>query len=527
MQSNMAPHGMVVTPHHLASQSALAVLRDGGSAIEAMVSAAASIAVVYPHMNGLGGDGFWLIVPPDGPPIAIDASGAAGSLATPEAYAGMNQIPHRGPQAALTVAGTVSGWQEALAVSESLTGRALPLSRLLDDAIRYADNGIPVTASQASATASKLAELRDAPGFSAAFLLNGEVPHTGQRFRQPLLANTLRQLAREGLESFYRGELAKSIAADAKRLGMPITLEDLQNHRARRPTPLRLDHSRGTIWNLAPPTQGLVSLAILGITDRLAMADADEVDTVHRIVEATKQAFGLRDAHITDPRHLRVKIQDLLAPERLDAMAAAIDANRAAPWGKGKGPGDTVWMGAMDSSGLAVSFIQSIYHEFGSGVVLPESGLLWQNRGAAFSLDPEHLLALAPGKQPFHTLNPAAARLKDGRTLVYGSMGGDGQPQTQATLFIRHVIQNMALQESIRAPRWLLGRTWGQSSDSLKLEGRFSAESAARLRALGHEVEMLEAFSEAVGHAGAIVRHPDGLFEGAFDPRSNGSAAGY
>jgi gamma-glutamyltranspeptidase len=527
MQSNMAPHGMVVTPHHLASQSALAVLRDGGSAIEAMVSAAASIAVVYPHMNGLGGDGFWLIVPPDGDPIAIDASGAAGSLATPDAYAGLAHIPHRGPQAALTVAGTVSGWQEALTISESLSGRALPLSRLLDDAIRYADHGIPVTASQASATASKLAELRDMPGFSTTFLLNGEVPHTGQRFHQPLLANTLRQLAREGLESFYRGELANSIAADAERLGMPITLEDLQNHRARRPAPLRLDHSRGTLWNLAPPTQGLVSLAILGITDRLSMADADEVDTVHRIVEATKQAFGLRDAHITDPRHLQVDIQSLLAPEWLDAMAAAIDTTQAAPWGKGKGPGDTVWMGAMDSSGLAVSFIQSIYHEFGSGVVLPGSGLLWQNRGAAFSLDPEHLLALAPGKQPFHTLNPAAARLKDGRTLVYGSMGGDGQPQTQATLFIRYVMQNMALQESIRAPRWLLGRTWGQSSDSLKLEGRFSEESSARLRALGHEVEMLESFSEAVGHAGAIVRHPDGVFEGAFDPRSNGSAAGY
>lgn len=527
MQSNMAPHGMVVTPHHLASQSALAVLRDGGSAIEAMVSAAASIAVVYPHMNGLGGDGFWLIVPPEGDPIAIDASGAAGSRATLDAYAGMRHIPHRGPGSALTVAGTVSGWQEALTVSRALTGRALPLERLLSDAIRYADHGIPVTASQASATVSKQQELRELPGFGATFLFNGEAPRTGQRFRQPALAETLHQLAHEGLDSFYRGALAGSIAADAERLGMPLTLEDLRQHRARRPAPLRLDHSQGTLWNLAPPTQGLVSLAILGITDRLAMADADEVDTVHRIVEATKQAFGLRDAHITDPRQLRVEVQRLLDPERLDAQAAAVDLQQAAPWGNGKGPADTVWMGAMDSSGLAVSFIQSLYHEFGSGVVLPGSGLLWQNRGAAFSLDPEHLLALAPGKQPFHTLNPAAARLKDGRTLVYGSMGGDGQPQTQATVFTRYVIQNMALQESIRAPRWLLGRTWGQPSDSLKLEGRFSAESAARLRALGHEVEMLEPFSEAVGHAGAIVRHPDGVFEGAFDPRSNGSAAGY
>ncbi len=164
--SNVSTHGMAVAPHHLASQSALAILREGGSAIEAMVAAAAAIAVVYPHMNGLGGDGFWLIVPPEGDPIAIDASGAAGSLATLEAYAGQRHIPHRGPQAALTVAGTVSGWDEALRISRDLTGRALPVARLLADAIGYAEDGIPVTASQAHATASKLEELRHQPGFS-------------------------------------------------------------------------------------------------------------------------------------------------------------------------------------------------------------------------------------------------------------------------------------------------------------------------------------------------------------------------
>lgn len=157
-----------------------------------------------------------------------------------------------------------------------------------------------------------------------------------------------------------------------------------------------------------------MSLAILGITDRLNMAEADDAGTIHRIVEATKLAFGLRDAHITDPRELKTDIQALLAPTALQALADRVDDSRAAPWGTGKGPGDTVWMGVMDNSGLAVSFIQSIYHEFGSGVVLPDTGIVWQNRGASFSLDPSHLLALAPGKQPFHTLNPAAARLRTG-----------------------------------------------------------------------------------------------------------------
>ncbi|VEI71924.1 oxamate amidohydrolase [Serratia rubidaea] len=527
MQSNVATHGMAVTPHHLASQSALAVLREGGSAIEAMVAAAATVAVVYPHMNGLGGDGFWLIVPPDGEPLAIDASGAAGALATPAAYADLTQIPHRGPRAALTVAGTVSGWDEALRVSAELCGRALPLPRLLADAIDYAETGIPVTASQAAASAAKYAELCDLPGFAAAFLPDGAPPQAGSRFCQPALAATLRQLAQEGLDSFYRGPLAERLAAGMAQLEMPVTQADLQQHRARRTVPLRLQHRQGEVWNLAPPTQGLASLAILGISDRLAMAEADETETVHRLVEATKLAFGLRDAHITDPACLAGDSQALLEPAALQALAARVDEQRAAPWGAGKGPGDTVWMGAIDNSGLAVSFIQSIYHEFGSGVVLPDSGIVWQNRGAAFSLDPAHLLALAPGKQPFHTLNPAAARLHDGRVMVYGSMGGDGQPQTQAALFTRYVLQNAPLQESISRPRWLLGRTWGQSSESLKLEGRFAPETIARLRALGHEVEVLADFTEAMGHAGAIVRHPDGLLEGAFDPRSNGSAAGF
>ncbi|EMH4164313.1 gamma-glutamyltransferase family protein [Pluralibacter gergoviae] len=527
MHSNMAPGAMVVSPHHLASESALSVLRHGGDAIEAMVAAAATIAVVYPHMNGIGGDGFWLIVPPQGEPVAIDASGAAGGLATLEHYAGHKAIPHRGARAALTVPGTVSGWNEALALSASLGGGRMPVSRLLADAIRYAADGIPVTPSQAAATRHKYHELSAVPGFAGTFLNRGEAPAAGSRFCQPRLARTLTRLASEGLDSFYRGPLAALLAEEFQASGCPLTARDLAGHRARRRAPLKLSHRQGEIFNMTPPTQGLVSLAILGITDRMEMADADEALTIHRIVEATKQAFSLRDRYITDPRHVTLPVQTLLEHAPLQAMADAISDDRAARWGRGKGPGDTVWMGVIDGSGLAVSFIQSIYHEFGSGVVLPESGILLQNRGAAFSLDPDHLLALSPGKQPFHTLNPAAARLKDGRTMVYGSMGGDGQPQTQAAIFTRHVIQGMPLQAAVSAPRWLLGRTWGESTDSLKLEGGFSDATFNALREKGHDVEWLPGMSEVMGHAGAIVRHPNGMLEGAFDPRSNGSAAGF
>ncbi|GKV87703.1 gamma-glutamyltransferase [Pectobacterium carotovorum subsp. carotovorum] len=499
MQSNTAPLGMAVAPHHLASASALAVLREGGNAIEAMVAAAATIAVVYPHMNGIGGDGFWLIVPPRGEPIAIDASGAAGSLACRELYRGESRIPHRGPKAALTVAGTVGGWQEALAFSQELGGEPLPLARLLSDAIRYAADGIPVTQSQEDALTQRYHELTDFPAFSQLFMPQGYIPRAGSRFTQPDLAETLTTLSIEGLDSFYRGSVAAQLSAQMAQLGMPLTADDLASYRAKRTTPLVLKHSKGDIYNLAPPTQGLVSLAIL----------------------------GLRDRFITDPKLMTQNIQALLENDALGALARQVDTRKAASWGEGKGPGDTVWMGVCDSSGLCVSFIQSIYHEFGSGVVLPGTGVLWQNRGASFSLDPAHLLALEPGKQPFHTLNPAAARLSDGRTMVYGSMGGDGQPQTQAAIFIRHVQQGLPLQQAITAPRWLLGRTWGQSSDTLKIEDRFKPATVDALRQLGHDVELLSSFSETVGHAGAIVRHTNGMLEGAFDPRSNGSAAGF
>ncbi|MFP1730725.1 gamma-glutamyltransferase family protein [Lonsdalea quercina] len=527
MYSNSAPAGMVVTPHHLASASAQAVLREGGNAIEAMVAAASTIAVVYPHMNSLGGDGFWLIVPPQGDPIAIDASGPAGSLANRAIYDGLDRIPHRGPKAAITVAGTVGGWQEALRYAAELRGTSLPLKRLLADAIRYAEHGMPVTSSQSDALTQQGEALSAHAEFRRVFLPDGTPPLPGSRFTQPDLARTLTQLAQDGLDSFYRGPLADTLAAAMTQVGMPVTRNDLANYRAKRVAPLRLAHSQGEIFNLAPPTQGLVSLAILGIADRLDMADLNEAQTIHRVVEATKLAFELRDAYITDPRLVTQDIPALLSAEALEALSTRVNIDAAAPWGEGKGPGDTVWMGVCDSDGLSVSFIQSIYHEFGSGVVLPKTGIVWQNRGASFSLDPQHLLALEPGKQPFHTLNPAAARLSDGRTMVYGSMGGDGQPQTQAALFIRHVVQGLPLQQAIAAPRWLLGRTWGQTSDSLKLEDRFTAATVDTLRTLGHEVEMLPDFSESVGHAGAIVRHTNGMLEGAFDPRSNGSALGF
>jgi gamma-glutamyltranspeptidase/glutathione hydrolase len=521
---------MAVAPHALASQSALAVLRDGGNAIEAMVAAAATIAVAYPHMNGMGGDAFWLIAPPQGAPIAIEAAGPAAARATIAAYrqAGHAVIPTRGPLAMNTVAGAVGSWEAALRISKQHQGR-LPLARLLRDACGYAIDGIAVTASQVSSTVNKFNEVAHQPGFAERFLPNGEIPEVGALFRQPKLARVMEQLISEGLEGFYRGALAEAIAEDFKSVGALLSIDDLNEFQPRVCPPLRIEIAEGTAYNMVPPTQGVISLAILGILERsgIRAVRPDGADHIHLCVEATKQAFKLRDAYVTDPASMKVEAESLLGASRLDALAGEISLAAALPWGGVSRTGDTVWMGVIDADGWAVSFIQSIYHEFGSGVVLPTTGLNWQNRGASFSLNPHHLQALQPRKKPFHTLNPAAARFKDGRSMVYGTMGGDGQPQTQAAIFSRAIWFGQPLQQALCAPRWLLGRTWGQTSDTLKLESRIPDATVHDLERRGHVVELLGAYDETVGHAGAIIRYDDGVLEGATDPRSDGCVAGY
>jgi len=208
-------------------------------------------------------------------------------------------------------------------------------------------------------------------------------------------------------------------------------------------------------------------------------------------------------------------------------MAGRVDRANASPWPRSADKGDTVWLGAIDRNGMAVSFIQSVYWEFGSGVVLPQTGICWQNRGSSFSLDPASLNPLMPGRKPFHTLNPAMALLSDGRLMPYGTMGGEGQPQTQAAVFARHVLHGQGVQAAITAPRWLLGRTWGSESTSLKIEANIGDEVIGSLRAAGHEIEVVDPFNDTMGHAGALVRRPDGIIEGGADPRSDGAACGY
>lgn len=520
-----ALNGMVTAPHHLAAQAGLRVLQDGGNAVEAMVAAAAAIAVVYPHMNAVGGDGFWLISEEGKAPVGIDAAGQSAGLATPDYYheQGLDGIPARGPGAALTVGGTIGGWAKALEVGQG----DLPLSRLLEDAIGFAKQGIPVTQGQVDLTHEKLSELIDVPGFADTYLKDGVVPSSGDVLAQPQLGQTLSRLADAGLDDFYRGDIARANAKWLERVGSPLRLPDFEAYEANVVAPLSVKVSTGQLFNMTPPTQGISSLMILALFDRLKSGNAEGFEHLHGLVEATKRAFLLRNAELTDPKFMNVDVRDWLNDDFLDSEVAKISTTTALPWPHIAKPGDTIWMGAVDKNGQAVSFIQSIYWEYGSGIVVPETGVLCQNRGHGFTLDADHPNVLAPGKRPFHTLNPAMAILNDGSVMTYGNMGGEGQPQTQAAVYSRHAMFGKPLQEAVTAPRWLLGRTWGEDSMTLKLESRFDDAVVDALKAAGHAVDVVEPFTSIMGHAGAIVRKPNGVMMGATDPRSDGAVAAY
>jgi gamma-glutamyltranspeptidase len=520
--------GVCAAPHHAAAEAGRHILAEGGNALEAMVAMAATIAAVYPHMNHVGGDGFWLLREPSGRVRALMAPGPAGAKATPALYRerGHETIPPRGPLAALTVPGAIGGWMLALEAAKAQGGK-MPLDLLLAHAIGHAREGYVVTRSQAALTRDKLSELKDVPGFGAAFLVDGKPPEQNTSLKQPAFSAMLDHLASAGLDDFYRGDVGREIAADLERIGAPVTRADLERYQAYLAEPLSVQLDVGTLYNAPPPTQGLASLIILALFERLRVAEAESFDFVHGLVESTKRAFRIRDRAVTDPGRLKEPLEKYLESSFLDRQARSIDRKIASTWPVAADKGDTIWMGAADASGLVVSYIQSIYWEFGSGCVLPTTGVLMQNRGASFSLEKTAVNPLEPGRLPFHTLNPALAVLADGRVMAYGTMGGDGQPQTQAMVFSRHVFFRQPLDEAIDAPRWLLGRTWGSSHTNLRLESRFDGNLVDRLLSAGHDVEVLgEAYSDTMGHAGAVIMHPNGSLEGGHDPRADSGVAG-
>lgn len=538
----LATHGVVTSPNYLATQAGLDVLRRGGNAVDAAIATAATLTVVYPQMCTLGGDNFWLIYnAKTGELKALNASGRSGSKATIEFYKskGFEKIPSRGYYAANTVPGVVSGWDEAYKMSQKEMGSKYKWADILKTPIDYAKNGFPVSTSlnfwtkvDIDPTDSEFRNLQRFPEFSKVFLKNGtDAYDVGEILVQHDLANTLSLIAKKGAKEFYQGEIAKKIVADLQANDGMLSLEDFKNHHADWVEPIHVNYRDTVAYNFPPNTQGMASLEILNVLNNFDVKSLGEgtADYYHVIIEATKQAFADRDKYLTDPEFSDIPLDYLLSKDHGKDQAKRISMEEAAIKVEPLDPkGDTIWLGVVDKDGNAVSLIQSIYHDFGSGIVPKGTGVILQNRGSFFSLDPNHVNALMPHKRTFHTLNPAMM-LKNGKPyLVYGTMGGEGQPQTQAAIATRVVDFGMTPQEAINAPRWLYGRTWGKASNDLKMEGRIPEKVTDELQKRGHPVKRVDDYTDTMGHAGAIlVDQETGVLQGGTDPRGDGLAAGY
>ncbi|WP_404382662.1 gamma-glutamyltransferase family protein [Caenispirillum salinarum] len=516
-----ASPGLVVAPHARASEAGAAILREGGTAVEALVAASAVCAAVWPHMTGLGGDGVWLLAgPDDAAPAVVESIGRAGeqagALAEILRAEGLTEVPARGPRAALTAPGTVAGWARALRHEDA--GR-LPLSRLFAEAVDLARDGVAVSPHLAEVLDRLESEAASWPGFAQT------VERTGGTLRQPALAATLERLAEAGLADFYSGETARALASDLAVADCPLTGADLSSHAARMVGALALRSRIGSVYAPPPPTQGLTALMMLGLFDRLQAPEPDGFDHWHGLIEAAKQAVLVREAVLADPDTMSADAASFLGATDLAMRASDIVPNLALGWPVDAAPGDTVFLAAIDDAGRMACTLQSLYAEFGSGVVSPQTGVILHNRAAAFALDAGSPRAVAPGRLPPHTLSPVMAVLKDGRRMMAGAAGGDAQPQAVAQILARHLTYRQPLDEAMAAPRFRLGKDGPEDADDVKLENGADPRVVEALRAAGHAVRMIAAPNALTGQAGAVVRHPDGRTEGAADPRAEGSVA--
>ncbi|MBO4368495.1 MAG: gamma-glutamyltransferase [Desulfovibrio sp.] len=531
---------MVTSPHALASEAGLWILRKGGNAIEAAIAMATTLAVVYPHMCTLGGDAFWLIYHAKKKKLlGINASGRAGENVTIEGYkrSGFASIPWKGYLAANTVPGMVSGLEKAYIVSRDELSGSCSWASLLESAESYAQDGFPQSVSYARHCAmlmqrhgNKPDKYKLYPEFARVFL---QEPRFGQVFRQEDLARTFRLLATHGAREFYEGSIATAICNDMARNGGVLTLNDFAAHHADFVEPMHVPYRDTEAYNLPPNSQGMASLQILNILNSFSISSPkspeEEASYIDLIVKATKEAFYDRDRFLTDPDYATIPFDQLFSENALQKQHARIAEGSVRETTQAFDPaGDTVWLGVIDQFGNAVSYIQSIYYDFGSEIVPKGTGILLQNRGSFFSLDPTHPNALAPRKRTFHTLNPAML-IKNGKPfLIYGTMGGEGQPQTQAALVTRIVDFGLSPMEAIAKPRWLYGSAFGERSNSIKIEKRFGARVGSLLEEHGYPVHFVDAFHEMMGHAGAILVHQDtGVRQGGTDPRSDGLATGF
>ena len=520
------PHGCVASPHHLASAVGRGVLADGGNAIDAAVATSLALSVVTPYHCGVGGD--LLAIVWDGAASGVTSIGAAPAGATPEAVRAAIADGHGDTEVSLpgtsgmptfgalpvTVPGAAGGWFHLL---ERWGSRSF--GALAQPAIELAADGFPVSAHGAAHVDRARTRLADQPGWAATF----GTMRAGRRFVQPDLAGTLRTLADDGPAAIYGGPIGDRIAEVLQRHGSTMARSDLAAHEVVEVAPLRGSYRAVEVLQLPPPTQGITALTALGILDASGPLPADPAVALHLQVEAVRAAMADRQDHLADPRAMRVAPAALLAPDRIAAIADRLDPDAAGPWPPARpAPGGTAYLCAADRDGLLVSLIHSNYVGFGSGVVAPGTGIGLHDRGASFSLDPADPGVIAPGKLPMHTLIPALA-LRDGQPwLVFGTMGGDGQPQTHVQVLGHLVDRGWDVQAAIDAPRFVVDVADG----SVAVESRIAPILAAGLRERGHDVRQIGAYDHLAGHAHAIEVTSAG-YAGGSDPRCEGAILGH
>jgi gamma-glutamyltranspeptidase/glutathione hydrolase len=533
-------HGAVASPHHLATQAGLLVLRTGGSAVDAAIATNAALAVVAGHSCGLGGDAFWIIWDADrGEAVTLNGSGRAGGGATIEAAraAGHAEMPERGPWS-ITVPGGVHSWGEA----HKRFGR-LDWTFLLTPAIELA-GGFPASQGWIDAIDRSARVFGDDGDWATVYRPDDRARRPGDIVRLPALEGTLRRLFAEGPASAYDGSVGEATARYFESRGVPISGDDLAAHSSDWGTPLALDYRGFTSLSHAPNSVGVVALQTLGLLSRFPAPDRAAFDGrgwadpewIHLGLEASRLGLAERDAHVTDLERMdESEVAAMLADDHLDELAGRIDPERAMPLLPGTLPagGGTIYITATDGRGNAVSLLESNYQGFGSGLVDPATSIAFQDRGAFFRLDAAHPNALEPGKRPTHTLAPGML-LRDGRPwMVHGSMGGEIQPQVFAQ-FVSAVVDGGAdVATAVAAPRWaaMMRRQHGPA-ELTELESRIHTGIAPALGAMGHEVVTREAWASSMGHAHAIeiVRDEAGevlSYAAGADPRSEGSAAAW
>jgi len=530
--ATLATRGMVTSPHSLASAAGVDVLRAGGSAIDAAIAASAVLAVVYPHMTGIGGDAFWLIHAGDSGEIGYLGGGgkaAAGASLAEMEKRGLPEIPLRGiVPATLTVPGGVASW---IAAHEA-RGR-LPLARVLEAAIGYARDGFPVTARLAAFIDMMRDDLLQSPETAALFFPDGTAPRPGAKLVNLALANTLQAIAERGRAGFYEGPVAAEMVRFSRDHGGFFEPDDLAQQDASWGKPLVGRYRDFTIFNTPPPTQGFSVIEMLNLIEPCAPQNLLGPDRLHLLVQAKQIAFHDRDQQLADPAFADIPIETLISREYAARRRGLINPATVLRWDQvpsyGSLSGDTVYIAAVDRDGNAASLIQSLYGAFGSCVVAGNTGAILQNRSAYFSLDPAHPNCLAPGKIPLHTLIASMAK-QDGRLCtVLGCMGADGQPQIQLQLYTAMIDYGLDIQEALELPRFLSGRFGlGEARDTLYLESRFPAATIEALERLGHSVHRWGAWNEQAGHAhGITVGRDDRTLSGGSDPRSDGAAIGF